>query len=132
MNYEGKVLQLLPVETINIGWNDRQKQTIVLEENRDSEYKWGIAVDFWGDKLNLLADVSVWDVVIVSMNSRARENNWRWYNSITWWKVERAWDGPAVPPSSGAPVAAATPVTTATEKVTPAPASKELEDELPF
>lgn len=132
MNYEGKVLQLLAVETINIWWNDRQKQTLVLEENRDSEYKWGIAVDFWWDKLNLLTDIQIWDIVVVSMNSRARENNWRWYNSITWWKVEKTWTWPAVPPTNTAPVSDTTPVTTASEKVAPAPASKELEDELPF
>ncbi len=139
MNYEGKLLNILPVETISTGGGDRQKQTIVLEENRDSEYKGGIVVDFWGEKVALLADLKVWDIIDVWLNSKAREYNGRWYNAITGWKIEKTWgeSGPAVPPATAAAPAAAW---IATEKVAAAPAAttaaapetQEYEDELPF
>jgi len=137
MNYEGKLLNILPAETIATWWGDRQKQTIVLEENRDSEYKGGIVVDFRGEKVALLADLKVGDIINVGLNSKAREYNGRWYNAITGWKIEKSgWGdwGPAVPPASSAAPAAAAWI--ATEKVAAAPAAapatQEYEDELPF
>ncbi len=138
MNYEGKIIQILAVETISTWWWDRQKQTIVLEENRESEYKWWVVVDFRWDKLSLISDLKVWDIVNVWLNSKAREYNGRWYNSITWWKIEKqgwwTWSWPAVPPTATT-WAAAPAAWIATEKVAnaaPAPATQEYEDELPF
>ena len=134
MNYEGKIINILAVETISTAWGDRQKQTIVLEENRDSEYKGGIVVDFRWDKLGLISELALGDIVNVWLNSKAREYNGRWYNSITGWKIEKqGWgdSGPVVPPATSAPVAAAA-AWTAIEKTAPAPATQEYEDELPF
>jgi len=39
MNYDGVVVNILAAETITTAGGDRQKQTIVLEEDRDTEYK---------------------------------------------------------------------------------------------
>jgi len=133
MNYEGKIVNILAVETIATWWGDRQKQTIVLEENRDSEYKWWIVIDFRWEKVSLIAELKVGDLVNVWLNSKAREYNGRWYNAITGRKIEKLWWGdswPVVPPANtAAPVTA--PATPATAQAA-APATQEYEDELPF
>lgn len=111
MKFEWKVTNVLSPETIQTGWWDRKKQSIVLEENTDSEYPWSIVVDFWWDKTNLLWDVRTWDTIVVFMNSKAREYNGRRFNSITWRKIE----------SKNKPI-----------QSDPASSWSEYEDELPF
>ena len=90
MQYQGFVKFIGPKETIGEGVD---KQTIVLEENTDREYKGSIAVDFFRDKINLLADVNTWDLITVHLNARANESKnqpWRWFNSITCRRIEKA------------------------------------------
>ena len=90
MQYQGFVKFIGPKETIGEGVD---KQTIVLEENTDREYKGSIAVDFFRDKINLLADVNTGDLITVHLNARANESKnqpGRWFNSITCWRIEKA------------------------------------------
>ena len=87
MQYEWKITNLLPIETINTAWGERKKQTVVLEETRDVEYKWWIVVDLWWAKADLLSNSKVWDTITVHLNSKVREYNGKFYNAITGWKV---------------------------------------------
>ena len=90
MQYQGFVKFIGPKETIGEGVD---KQTIVLEENTDREYKGSIAVDFFRDKINLLADVNTGDLITVHLNARANESKnqpGRRFNSITCWRIEKA------------------------------------------
>jgi hypothetical protein len=45
-------------------------------------------VDFWRDNTETIEAMSVGDEVTVYLNSRAREYNGRWYNSISGWRIE--------------------------------------------
>ena len=90
MQYQGFVKFIGPKETIGEGV---EKQTIVLEENTDREYKGSIAVDFFRDKINLLADVNTGDLITVHLKARANESKnqpGRWFNSITCWRIEKS------------------------------------------
>ncbi len=87
MQYEGIVKVICPKEVIG---NDLEKQTLVLEENTDREFKGSLAVDFFRDKIALLEGVKVGDVVTVQLNSRCNESKTqagRFFNSITCWKL---------------------------------------------
>lgn len=145
MNYDWVIVNILPVETITTAWWDRQKQTIVLEEDRDTEYKGGIVIDFWWEKTSLLSGLNIWEKVSVWLNSKAREYNGRRYNAITWWKLDRStWS--AAPAWASATSTVATPpnatttpqeatdgkTTAPTKDVKPAAGTAEYEDELPF
>lgn len=152
MNYDWVIVNILPAETISTAWWDRQKQTIVLEEDRDTEYKGGIVIDFWGEKTSLLSGLNIWEKVTVWLNSKAREYNGRRYNAITWWKLEKSsgWAAPAAAPVAAAASTVATPpnatttpqsADTAAKPVAetktdtaakPAEGTSEYEDELPF
>lgn len=95
MQYQGFVKFIGPRETIGEGI---EKQTIVLEENTDREFKGSIAVDFFRDKINLLSDVNTGDLITVHLNARANESRnqpGRWFNSITCRRVEKASTAPA-------------------------------------
>lgn len=87
MQYEGKIVKILPLETI--GQNNTEKRTVILEENRESEYKGGLAFDLWWDKLSMLEGYNEGDIVTVSLNARVREYNGKRYNSISAWKIEK-------------------------------------------
>jgi hypothetical protein len=69
-----------------------EKQTpkldFVLEENSDRQYKSSVAIDLFGEKTALIKGFKLWDTIKASLNFRAREYNWRWYNSIWAWKIE--------------------------------------------
>ena len=104
MQYEGKIVKILPLE--QIGQNNTDKRTVILEENRDSEYKGGIAFDLWGEKISMIDSYNEGDTVNVSLNSKVKEYNGRRYNSISAWKIEgtssaeSGWGEPFVPPST--------------------------------
>lgn len=89
MQYTGVVKFIGPRETIGEGV---EKQTIVLEEITDREFKGSIAVDFFRDKINLLADINTGDAITVHLNARANESRnqpGRYFNSITCRRVEK-------------------------------------------
>lgn len=90
MQYQGTVKHIGPRETIGAG--EIEKQTIVLEEISDREFKGSIAVDFFRDKINLLADVNIGDVITVHLNAKANESKnqpGRFFNSITCRRIEK-------------------------------------------
>jgi len=120
MQFTGKITVLWPIETIaTAGW-DRTKRTVVLEETRETQYPGGVAMEQWGEKAELFSSYNIGDVVTVSMNCRAKEYNWRYYNSISAWKVE--WEN-AGQSQNDAPAPASP---------TAAPAAWDANDDLPF
>lgn len=100
MEFIGKVLTITKKEAI--GAQGLEKQSIVLEESNDKQYKDSVMVDFFGDKCGLIAELAPNDIVKILFNPRAKEYNGRRYNSINGWKVELVQKG-----SSGAGASAA-------------------------
>lgn len=90
MQYTGTVKFIWPKETI--GANAIEKQTIVLEEETDREFKGGLAVDFFKDKIELVSNLKVGDTITVYINTRVNESKTqpgRYFNSITGWRLEQ-------------------------------------------
>ena len=88
MQYQGIVKVVGNKESIAEGV---EKQTIVLEENTDREFKGSLAVDFFRDKIQLLDNVRVGDLITVQLNTRCNESKnqpGRYFNSITAWRIE--------------------------------------------
>ncbi|HMT27025.1 MAG TPA: DUF3127 domain-containing protein [Candidatus Absconditabacterales bacterium] len=86
MTFDGIITYIGPKETV--GQNALPKQSFVLQENSDKEYKSTIMIDLLKEKIELLQGYSVGDSVKVSLNFRANEYNGRRYNSITARKIE--------------------------------------------
>ena len=90
MQYTGTVKFIWPKETV--GANGIEKQTIVLEEETDREYKGGLAVDFFKEKTELLSSIKVGDLITVYLNTRVNESKTqpgRRFNSVTGWRLEQ-------------------------------------------
>ena len=79
--------------TTNAG-KDWQKQYLVI--TTEGEYPKDVAVMFWGDKADQLADLKGGESVEVSINIESREYNGRWYTDVKAWKMEVLGAGEAV------------------------------------
>jgi hypothetical protein len=88
MEITGKLIHKLSREsgTANSG-KDWQKQTIVIEEIA-GQYPKKIAIDFFGDKVDLIADLKKDEVLTVAVNIESREYNKRWFTNVGGWKLE--------------------------------------------
>lgn len=71
-----------------VGQNNLQKITFILEENTDKEFKSSIAIDLLWDKTELIKNYQIWDVIKASLNFKSNEFNWKRYNRITARKIE--------------------------------------------
>ena len=95
MTISGKIIQILPAETV--GQNGKAKQTFVLET--EGQYPKKIAFDVWEDKVAL----GEGENVTLQVNIESREYNGKWYTNISAWKKDSQG-------AAGAPAPAATPV----------------------
>ncbi len=83
--------------------NNLRKINFVLEEETDREFKSSMAIDVFGDKVDMMKDYKQWDKVKVGLNFRAREYNGRRFNSISAWKIDRLNWASATSPKPSAP-----------------------------
>ena len=82
MIFEGKITFIGSEETV--GANNTRKIVFVIEENTDGEFKKSIVCEQLGDKkVDAVKELKVWDIIKAHLDSRAREYNGRWYNSIS-------------------------------------------------
>ncbi len=101
MEFEGIITMMWIEETV---WaNNLRKINFVLEEETDREFKSSIAVDVFGDKVDMIKEFKQWDKVKVGLNFRAREYNGRWFNGISAWKIDRLGAANSTNPNPSAP-----------------------------
>ena len=79
LQFEGKVVKVLPKQTF---WSWFEKQTLILEEDSTKEYKQSLSVDFFKEKMKMLDSLKEGDSVVVKFNTKTKEHNGRYYNSI--------------------------------------------------
>ncbi len=85
---EGKIIYI--GEEQEVGKNNLRKKTFVVEENSDKEYKSSLSIDLIKDRVDMVNEFAVGDVVLVSVNFRANEYNGKYYNSITAWRIDKS------------------------------------------
>ena len=88
MTIEGKII-FISEESI-VWQKELPKISFVVEEDTDREFKNSLMIDLLGERTELIKQYKVWDHVKVSLNYRAREYDWRRFNSIWAWRIE--WD----------------------------------------
>lgn len=86
MTVEGVITYIGPKETV--GQNALLKQSFIVQEETDREFKNSIMIDCIKEKTDLLNGLSVGDKVKVSLNSRTNQYNGRYFNSISARKIE--------------------------------------------
>ncbi len=100
MEFEGIITMMGKEEAV--GQNNLRKLTFVLEEDTDKEYKGSVAIDIFGDKVDIMKDFKQWEKVRASLNFRAREYNGKRYNGVSARRVDKA-DGATASSSPSAP-----------------------------
>ena len=89
MEFEGIITFMGAIETVNTAKGEAQKVTFVVTEDSDNERKQAVVCEQFGEKqVGTVKDLAQGDKVKVTLNARAREFNWRRYNSISAWRVE--------------------------------------------
>lgn len=86
MDFTGKIVYKGKKETV--GQNGFEKLSLVLEEISDKDYKSSLMIEFFKEKIDLVASLQVGDTIKAYLNPRAKEYNGRWYNSVSCWKVD--------------------------------------------
>ena len=97
ITFEGVIKFIGPEQTV--GQKGLQKISFILEENVDKEFKSSIAVDVLGEKVGLIKDFKVGDVVKAFLNFKANEYEGKRFNRVSAWKIE-GMGGAAVASSS--------------------------------
>ena len=90
MEFYGKVIAITPIE--KIGEKQLDKLSVVLEEVTDKEWKASMAVDLFGEKVNLIDGVKVGDNITAYLNFRANESKkeaGKYFNSISAWRIDK-------------------------------------------
>lgn len=86
MNFEWKIIFIGAEEKVWKNWIP--KITFVVEEE-GKEYPSSIAIDVWKDKIDEIKKFVVGDIVKLSLNSKAREYNGKYFNSISAWRFQK-------------------------------------------
>lgn len=86
MEIKGRVLQLLPLTTGQGKKGTWKKQEFIIETQ--AQYPKKVCLSAWGDKVDQY-NLSIGDMVNVSVDLESREYNGRWYTEARAWKLEK-------------------------------------------
>lgn len=123
MEFEGKVLTVLPPVSGTSARGEWKKQEVVFEQ--DGEFGRKVCVSFWGDKAADAAGLREGDRVSVAANVESREYNGRWFTEVRAWKLSK--QAPAT-----APVEQMPPMDAGFAAVPAEPYKEDNFDDLPF
>jgi len=111
MELQGTVKKISEIQTFQSGFQKREMILLTQEQ-----YPQPISIEFLSDKINLLDTISEGENVKVGINIRGREwvspqGETKYFNSITGWRVEKAFESASSEPThaaatGGAPQAA--------------------------
>ena len=85
METEGKIMQVMPVQTIATQKGNLKKLEFILEI--ESKYPKKVCFSLWNDKADIFSS-KPGDTVKVTFDLESREYNGRWYTEAKAWKVD--------------------------------------------
>ena len=88
MNEKGKLTQIMPVEngTSQAGKEWRKREFVIETEG---QYPKKIAFTLFGDKVTIIENYNVGDMIDVHFNLESREYNGKWFHNVSCWKIEK-------------------------------------------
>lgn len=87
LKQSGKLIQILDVQagTSKAG-KEWQKRDFVIETQDQFPKK--IAFSMFGDKIDMIEQYKIGDILNVSFNLESREYNGKWYHNVNAWRIE--------------------------------------------
>lgn len=128
MEFEGKVLQIMPLQSGTSARGPWQRQDVLFEMPQEFSRK--LCVKFF-NRPDDVARLKVGELYTVSVNVESREYNGRWYTEVNAWRVQAKQPQVApemVPAPEMAPYAEPATPTSAPAFTAPAPEV----DDMPF
>ena len=123
MEFEGKVLEILPPTSGQTARGTWERQVVVFEQP-NKQYGKEIAVTFM-NKAQDVATLRVGESYIVSFDIESRKYQERWYTDVRAWRVQSTQQAPQQPPMHDLPpILDEAPMTTS--------ASAGVIDDMPF
>lgn len=88
MEIQGTLIKILPIESgqKNAG-GEWTSQTIILEQ--EGQFPKPVAINLFGDKINLLNGIQINDKLNVSINLESREYNEKYFTKVNAWKIAK-------------------------------------------
>lgn len=88
MEIQGTLTKILPIESgQKNGGGEWSSQTIIIEQ--EGQFPKPIAVNLFGDKINLLNGIQLNDKLSVSINIESREYNDKFFTKVNAWKIAK-------------------------------------------
>jgi hypothetical protein len=88
MEINGTLIKILPIESgQKNGGGEWSSQTIIIEQ--EGQFPKPIAVNLFGDKINLLNGIHLNDKLSVSINIESREYNDKYFTKVNAWKIAK-------------------------------------------
>ena len=88
MEIEGTLIKIMPVESgQKNGGGEWTSQTIIVEQA--GQYPKPVAVNLFGDKINLLNGIQINDKLRVSINLESREYNDKYFTKANAWQISK-------------------------------------------
>ncbi len=84
MEIEGKIIQILPLQTGSSARGEWQKQDFILETQ--DQYPKKVCISVWGNKIEVEPLLNT--MVKASINIESREYNGKWYTDVKAWKID--------------------------------------------
>ena len=101
MDFEGKVLEILPAVTGQSARGTWERQTVVFEQP-NKQYGKEIAVTFM-NKGQEVANLRVGETYIVSFDIESRNYQGKWYTDVRAWRVQPVGAAGAAAPATNMP-----------------------------
>ena len=101
MDFEGKVMQILPAVTGQSARGTWERQTVVFEQP-NKQYGKELAVTFM-NKGQEVANLRVGESYIVSFDIESRNYQGRWYTDVRAWRVQPVQAAAAAAPAAAMP-----------------------------
>ncbi len=120
LELSGRLVTVLPEQTGNGRNGVWKKQDFVIELS--GPYPKKVCLTAWGEKADILLEVSTGDELKVTFDVESREYNGRWYTDLKAWKIEAQGQGAQPPQAKNAPPSA----------INSAYLSPEEDNDLPF
>lgn len=88
MEIQGTLIKILPIESgQKKSGGEWSSQAIIIEQ--EGQYPKPVAVNLFGDKINLLNGIQLNDKLIVSVNVESSEYNDKYFTKVNAWKISK-------------------------------------------
>lgn len=88
MEIQGTLIKILPIESgQKNGGGEWSIQTVIIEQ--DGQYPKPVAINLFGDKINLLNGIQLNDKLKISINVESREYNEKYFTKINAWQISK-------------------------------------------